>query len=105
MNEKKTLVVSALMPVSAQLDEFLQNYEYLDTGNLQLVPDMKKLFANIQDYVNGVYAALKVTVDEWNAISKGVLGEQSQSNNDQRASWKWENNMGSEGDGGQPVKV
>lgn len=71
--DNRKVIIATLMPISAQLDDFLSRYEYLDPEDPNTLPEILTLMHNIQYYVNNTYTDLKVSKYEWEEISAAVM--------------------------------
>lgn len=107
MDKKKKALITLLMPISAHLDDFLGNHEYLDSKNPDTVPGLIDLMNTIQQYVNDAYKYMGVTASEWKELSEEVMPayEQTKDSDDKGAPGFRQDDLGSGGGEGQPSNV
>lgn len=107
MQSDRKAAIAVLMPVSIRLDDFLGRYEYIDVRDPASSKALLTLMNSVQMYVNGVYAEMRVTKQEWEEISKDlrIIDEKPTTNNDEGAPGIREDDGGPEDGGGEPGPV
>lgn len=102
MNEREA-TIRALIPISANLDDFLNKYEYIDTSLPDAVPDLLATMNNIQQYVNQMYKAFGVTIPEWKQLVKEVTD--GKANNDDGTPGFGQDDSSPKDGEGKPINV